>query len=441
MAVLPVRFSDALGQKLDLFALILVIALLGLAALYPETFLQTGLTFGSRNVYISTLLLPVVAIFVAIYLLARYPMLDLRGLDKILLVFAGYMLVRNLFGGNTVSAVQSIVYGAGIYFMVALLSRNAPYLKVIVAAIVALALLVSIYGVIEYGLGENMLYQDSISEAVPEAEQGVHRAGSTLAHPVSFAAFLVQVIPFCVLVVYAGNTRRQKIFGMSALLLSALALLLTFSKGSWIVSILVAVFGGIFLARRLGKKRVLTIAAMVAAATIVAVLYFWQDIYTEASWRTSQSVEIRLNVWGAALEGIRDNLFFGVGFRNSQEALTGYLTPYWLHFFPKPAVDNNFLNTFLEEGLIGLGLWLAFLSTLVFAAIKKIRESPVLRPLMVCSFISVLLITLNGLTFEAMLIFPNSLMFWIAAGLMRGEMTGGNGVVEDRMAAISCESK
>lgn len=433
---LPERLPPGLGKKLDMAALAVVVGLLCLAVLYPETFLAGGLQIGSRHVLIATLVMPGVAVFMAIYLLARYPQLRLKRVDLVLLMFSGYILVRNIYGGNEVSTILSIVYGAGIYFMVALQAINIRHLQIIILVIVVLTIVISAYGVIEYALGQNPLFQDQLSQSIPEPPQGVHRAGSTLAHPVSFAAFLLQVMPFCGLVAYLGKTKLQRLAGIGSLLLAALALLLTFSKGSWIVAMLFAAAGSYLLIRRLGKRRALLIFAVMAIATIVVALYFRHEIYSETTWRTGHDVEMRLTLWDAAISGISDHFIFGVGFGHAKEALTGYLTPYWLHFLPKPVVDNNYLHIFLEEGILGLALWLGFLLTLVAAAIRLIKESPIVRPLIACVLISILTISINGLTFEAMLIFPNSIMFWIAAGLLRGSMIGGKEFERD-MALLS----
>ena len=80
---------------------------------------------------------------------------------------------------------------------------------------------------------------------------------------------------------------------------------------------------------------------------------------------------------------------------------------------------------FLEEGVIGFGLMLAAVILIIKdglgAALVRYRR----RPEAAAALASIIALLLNALTFDAFLVWPNFLLFWTAAGMLRGASLAG----------------
>ncbi|MHB1391465.1 MAG: O-antigen ligase family protein [Thermoleophilia bacterium] len=269
-----------------------------------------------------------------------------------------------------------------------------------------------------------MTFQPYIEEVVKTPSVGVHRIGSTLAHPVAYAGYLVQAIPFCILAAIKTRSRTGRIFAIVTTCLAALALFLTYSKGSWIVALLMLLAGVIYLFRRWRH------VALVVFIVIVLVLsglvgLFWQQIHTEASVRTDTSVEYRMAAWRGAVAGIREHPLVGVGLGAGQNELLLRADPEWVKVSAgRMAVDNYYLNILLEEGLVGALLWLVVLGLIFREGLSLIRNHGAGYIWGLAAMASIVDILVNCLTFDALLLRPQQVLFWIAAGLIHGTMQG-----------------
>lgn len=412
-------------SRLEIAAALLVCLLFLVAALFPENFI-TSLSFVSAKTAPLALLLPLTVFFTTFYMSVRRRLISsisLGALDLIVIVFTFYLLIRNIAEPTYLYAIRYALYGICIYYLMALISvREGRGLRLIGRAILAVILITAVYGLIEYLLQTNPIYQDYISQIVKEPRVTLHRIGSTVGHPVPYGAFLIQAIPFAVLAWVQARSKLSLAVAASATLIGAIALFLTYSKGSWIVAVLLAL-GSLILLRGHGRshKKMVLPAVFIAIVLLATGVLFWQQIRFETEERAEGSVDLRLAGWRGAIDGIHDNPFVGVGFKQGEDELARRMDPVLYEWTGKtPPVDNYFLSIALENGIIALIMWLLLLALILFEAIRVIRAGGAGRPWAIAALISFLGIVMNSMTYESMLIWPNFVFFWIIAGMLHG---------------------
>lgn len=355
------------------------------------------------------------------YIYAYRNKLQFGKLDALVLIYGGYLLVRNIFEPSNLLIGKYLFIGLGMYFITALLAaRKETVLRILVYTLVALTAVTTIYGLIEYAVQDNFIYREYISEIVREPSLGIHRIGSTIGHPVPYGAFLLQALPFSILVWTRGPGKWWSYAGMATTLLAILALFFTYSKGSWLAALLIG--GAVLLLGRGTRNRKVVLPALlltliVAAAAIVS----WQQIRSETETRAEGSVDVRLVGWRAAIDGIVENPVVGVGFRQGEPEIQKHVDPEWYelrdHQLP---VDNYYLSLFLEAGIIGIAIWMAIFVLILVEGIKVVKNRNPGWEWALASLASIIGISLNAFTFEAMHIWSNYIVFWMTAGIIHG---------------------
>ncbi len=409
---------------MEMAAALLVCLLLSVAVLFPENFV-TGLSFlTSAKTAPLALLLPLTVFFTIIYMTVRRRLVNsisLGALDLIVIVFTFYLLLRNIVEPTYLYAVRYALYGICLYYLMALISvSEGPALRLIGRVIVAIILITAVYGLIEYVLQTNPVYQDYISQIVKEPRVTLHRIGSTVGHPVPYGAFLIQTIPFAVLAWTRARGKLSLAIAAFATLIGAVALFFTYSKGSWIVAVLLAL-ASLALLRGRGHNKMVVPVVFIAAVLLITGALFWQQIRFETEERAGGSVDLRLLGWRGAQDGVHNHPVFGVGLKQGEDELARQMDPVLYQWTGKtPPVDNYYLSIALENGIVGFTMWLLLLALILFEAIRVIGAGGTGRPWAIAALISFLGIVMNSMTYESMLIWPNFVFFWIVAGMLHG---------------------
>lgn len=390
---------------------------IGAGVLFPESFITSFPVIGSEWSYPLTLLLPVVPASAYIIWRARGS-LGFFPVDALILVFSAYLLARNISESPGV-ITKYVLYGLVVYYLTAVLARDKGNQRTIFLSVSILLIITVVYAVVEYAVQQNFIFQDHIS--VGEPPGSTHRVASFLAHPVVYAAFLVQALPFAIFLWVRGWKTTLRITGLVTSLSAIVCLILTQSKGSWIAALLVGIAATGYFAKTRGKKS-LTVALVVVllagmAAGIVTNRSSFEDIL-----RIRTSVDVRVTAWRAALDGIEDNLLLGVGFKQGQQEVVEQIPDNWkqLSGFSPPA-DNYYLNVFLEDGLIGGLLWVAMMVLIIVDGYRLVMQKREARYMLVAAYLSIVGLMISMVTFDALLIPSNRIMFWVAAGILRGQ--------------------
>lgn len=360
-----------------------------------------------------TLLAPLMLLMEAAYLVRNRSELKFGAVETTLLIFTAYFLARNFASAQGLVAVKYAVYGPGLFLALSLLFESNRYRDMLVFAITGLAGLTALYGMAEYVFQDGILSPYALAESI----RGLHRVGSTIVHPVAYGALLVQALPFCILAIIRSRGWRMHCFSISATVWATVALILTFSKGSWLS---VGVLALLLLAVLIVRKDVSGLKAaggfllgMVAIGGV-----FYNQIVSEFIWRRQSSFGVQLQMWEWTLAAIREHFLLGVGLRNGSFDLAEHGALEWYRVLSSTLpIDNFYLTLWLETGIAGIALFLIFIGFLLKEGARSVLSGGD-TAWGLALMASILGILLNSMTFEALLNWPNLLFFWITAAAL-----------------------
>ena len=217
------------------------------------------------------------------------------------------------------------------------------------------------------------------------------RVYSTLENPNNYAEFIVLTFP--VSLVFCANIvdRRWKTLAVGSLAIPVIALLMTYSRSSWVSFALTAV---VFLA--LWNKRLLPLIP-VAALLAVPLLpdSIFNRILTIGSTADSSNA-YRLYIWTSALHMIRDFGLTGIGLG------PGNFTPLYAGYCdPNAAVAQHshmlYLEVWLEMGILGIVSFLWLYLGVIRRGIRAMRRAdPLLRYVLIACVSSLVGVSFVG---------------------------------------------
>ncbi|MHB1326335.1 MAG: O-antigen ligase family protein [Thermoleophilia bacterium] len=373
-------------------------------------------SIASHNLSVMTALTPIIAVGTLACVIAMRNSLKLLFLDLLIIAFMFFFLAKNILGPENAGALKFVVYGICLYCLAAITVQKRMVFQSLVLAIVLITSLCTVYGFIEYAAQDNFLFRTTANLHPAKA---FHRIYSTLDSPAYFGAFLVQVLPFSLLLLSDSRKLWQRFVAITVFIWTFMSLFLTFSKGSWIAAIFIGGAALVYLAR--GRINNLMPILGVVAMCLVVVVVFWPQASTEVSVRTNNSVTVRSATWAAAARGIADNFWGGVGFHQNNVELHNYLDPQWMGTsVNQNPVDNAYLSFFMEQGVVGISLWIVLLGATIMLGVKASRLNANHRFWAFAALASVAGFAINSFTFDSILVWPNIMFFWISAGIIRG---------------------
>jgi len=235
---------------------------------------------------------------------------------------------------------------------------------------VRLLVLMALTGVV---LAFHGLYQYAVGTPMPAgwvdtAENGVRtRAFSIVASPNILGSLMVLLIPLALSFAFAEKKAFKRIIYFCAATAMVLCLVVTFSRSAWLgFSISMLVF---FLMK--DKRKFLPLLILIAAFLILLppvydrLAYLLSGDYIESSVRGG-----RLQRWPIGLKMLSENPLFGVGLgqfggavaENNNIPGTFYM-------------DNYFLKTAVEMGIVGLSAFVILIYNTVIWSYRSIRNT------------------------------------------------------------------
>ena len=200
------------------------------------------------------------------------------------------------------------------------------------------------------------------------------RVYSTMENPNNYAEFIVLTFP--VSLVFCANIvdRRWRTLAVASLAVPVVALLMTYSRSSWVSFALTAV---VFLA--LWDKRFLPLIP-VAVVVVFPILpsSIFNRILTIGNTADSSNA-YRLYIWDSALQMIRDFGLTGIGLG------PGNFTPLYAGYCdPNATVAQHshmlYLEVWLEMGILGIVTFLGMYLGVILRAIRSMKQAdPLLR--------------------------------------------------------------
>lgn len=274
--------------------------------------------------------------------------------DPWVLAFVGWLGVStafsiqpltSLFGYYTRSeGLLTYVLYAALFFLTVQLVDSGSRVRALAKAVFWSGAVVSAYGVAQY------LGLDWVRD-VPEFLIG--RAYSTLGNPMILGGYLIFVLPVSAALALTERRSGWRVAYWAGALLSAVALMATFSRSAWIgAAVAVALLVGYVVYQRVGIERRIDMPfAGVALATLgLAALRSMgsADGVTNLSARLGELLDFeagsgfsRVGLWSAAAQATMDRPLAGFGPDTFRLFSTGYLAPEYARAGDYLAIPDN----------------------------------------------------------------------------------------------------
>jgi putative inorganic carbon (HCO3(-)) transporter len=274
--------------------------------------------------------------------------------------------------------------------------------------------------------------------------------GSTIGNPNFLGKYLVLILPLCIAYYCTSNNRRGTFFYALGLLACLTALVLTFTRASWLAFFLELVIF-VFVSRKLLRKDGKKIAATLMVIGVMVSTFFWigvpnkqksffdlarKKIATSFDMGKGTGVATRLFVWRKTIGMIRDRPLLGFGPDAQSKAMESFNLEYcfkfnnWsvrkrgdqevIRFSGLTLLDrahNNYLDVALSQGLVGLAAYLSIVITFLAWLTRRIkREKNRCMSIMYCGIFA----SFCGYLFNDFFIFSIvsvSPTFWSIMGL------------------------
>lgn len=178
--------------------------------------------------------------------------------------------------------------------------------------------------------------------------------GSFIAGNNSLAVALIMTVPLMRYLQLSSSSRLVRYGLTGAMLLSALAILASYSRGAFVGVIAMALF--LFFKSR--KKGVILLIAIVAVPVILSFMpeKWYQRTQTIETYQEDKSLQGRQNAWGFAYNIAKERPLIGGGFAVFDPGL-------FLRYAPDPENFHDshsiYFEVLGEQGFVGLGLFLA----------------------------------------------------------------------------------
>jgi O-antigen ligase len=249
-------------------------------------------------------------------------------------------------------------------------------------------------------------------------EVQLFRPTGTIGHPNTLGAFLALNLPVTVAQLLSRVESAGKVLPLLSLVMGTSALIMTFSRGSWInflvgsAVVLVMVIGKVGLR---GRTMIRVAAGAIVVATIV--LAFSGLVRNRIVSDDKGSFQYRLEMQKIALRMIEDNPWVGVGVNTFALRMAEYDA---LHLFPQNVVHNVYLFIAAESGVFALLAFVWLLLALAWEGVRSMR----LQNLYLSVTAGGIFAGIMGLGLhmgaEMLLAGPPIQIFWFFAGLLVG---------------------
>ncbi|MEM7645820.1 MAG: O-antigen ligase family protein [Pseudomonadota bacterium] len=270
--------------------------------------------------------------------------------------------------------------------------------------ILCLLLFITLYSIVQYFYGIDIVRSTRMSTAIEENGRVVRwRPRGLFSMPLTFAYSLAMTL-MCLFPSLAklSSSERNPISILSLFvgLLGIIAILLSFTRGAWIA------FGvglGLILILR-GSARTIIGAFSLAVVTVVVSIssspFLRYRILSIFDSNHLSNLE-RTYIWTAYFQMFRDNPLFGVGYNIDGFQLAGYLEKMAVTIEYPGHAHNNYLQFLSTTGVGGFLLYLAlifYFLVLNFRLIKKLPRNSLFGRISVSLLAAQVVFHIGGMT-------------------------------------------
>lgn len=346
------------------------------------------------------------------------------------IIFYGFILIFSTFlSCDILSSIlgtykrQEGVITVLNYFLICFIASNfikeKKIIKYIIYAAIISATITSIYAIFQH-FGYDFL----------PTKAGEERSFSTLNHPNFLAAFLIMVLPFCLVQILQIELRLPlvKLLYFFSFLILYLALLFTYCRGAWLgflFSFLIVLF---FLPRRYLINNKLWLTGLIISLISITIIVNSPKVgksnftITERALSTLKvkegSVRARLTTYDSALKIIKSHLFLGTGFDTFRLIFPIYKNPNYVQYeglhITADKAHQQMLHIAANTGIIGLFgyLWIIITYLLKSYSLWKRSKDVVLVGLFAST---VAFLIQNQFSFTVITI---GVYFWLILGMV-----------------------
>lgn len=416
------------NRRLYLAALSMIAMLFSTTMLYPGTLSGDEIWFGPVKINLVGMMLVISFPFIAAFLWQARKKISPGYLDLFIILTISYVTVRGLIAARQANETGLLIvayagYALVFYYGMAVLGQWWSSIKTLFMITIAIGVIVAGYALVEYYATSNFLFEGIIEGRVPEPGWGYHRSGSSLGHPVVLGLFLVQIAPLFIVCYYRARGRMARIAWMASIILLALALEVTFTRGAWITASILAAAGISWALWRHRELRRTTVMLVIAVGlSILLFTVFNAETVSSGTFskaRRHESVTPRLYMWSKTPGVFLENPLFGAGMMRGVDEIYRLEAPPEKWTNPPSAIDNLYLMMLVEQGILGSLLAGAALVLIVRQGIRLIRSGAAYGAVALILGISMSAVFIDGFTFDTMLNWPNMVIFWMSAGLLR----------------------
>lgn len=204
--------------------------------------------------------------------------------------------------------------------------------------------LVAVLGLAQWALGQNLITAD-----------GVGRVRAFYGSPNNLALYLGRILPLVLAIfVWARPRSRKWTYGLAAAAMVA-ALLLTFSRGAWLVGVPISI---LFVAGARGWRPLALACGLLLGGAVAVFLFVGPGRVALLLDPAEGTTFFRLQLWRSSWAMIRDHPLLGVGLDNFlYQYRTYYVLPTAWEEFNLSHPHNLVLDSWLRLGLPGLGVF------------------------------------------------------------------------------------
>ncbi len=292
-----------------------------------------------------------------------------------------------------------------VFFVAFYLTDRPEQARDLLSVLVVIGFLMALFGIYQWIVKAPML-----GRWIDATEAVRTRVFSITTSPNALGSQMAMLTPIALGLFMQEKNWAKKILWLGAAGAMAVCLVFTFSRGAWL-----AFAGAIALTGILYDRRILiagVIAGIIAVIFVPAVNQRIAYLFTpEYLMKSAQSG--RISRWLEAYDQMRNNPLFGVGLGHFGGAVASrhYGTFY---------VDNYYIKTLAEMGLVGLSLFLWLILTTLkegYVSMKRL-SSPRLRFMAAGMFAGLLAIVLHNGVENIFEIPYLNIYFWLVAGLL-----------------------
>lgn len=291
--------------------------------------------------------------------------------------------------------------------------------------------LVSLYYSVQ-SIAQHMNWQALIwPKAILDIHIGLFHQGRSrgpVLHPPYFgqlSAILLLVQVF--LLAMARRIGARLIFTATALL-ALLGLFYTYTRGPWVAA---AVALMVLAALRPSYRKALAVFAVVAVlASTLGTLQFANSRFLQERVANTDTIGNRLGFLANALRMIRDHPLFGVGYFKFNEVRGQYNQATYIPFYglvrkglaAEVPIHDIYIGRTAEEGLISIGLMIAFYLVVLRTFIRRWRSNPQLlwynRDMLALLAAMMTCYLVGGMIIDYRYFDLVNVLFFLAAGLV-----------------------